>query len=196
MAFFTSDQVTAFSQNSVRIAFLCELQFVSQTAYVWNGEYNLSSGGQTWMPMHGIARIEGLGMSGDAASEQVTLSMSGIPDYEPNILALALEQTPEANQQLVKIYLQFFDENWQPVGNPVMVWFGFMQPPRVSRTTQSEFDGQVQSITVTAENAFFNRSRAPYGRNTDRDQQKRYPGDKFFQFTPTLLSKSFTYPDY
>jgi len=196
MAFFTTEQIEALSQKSVRIAFLCELQFVSDTAYVWNGEYNLFSGGQTWMPLHGIGRIEGLGMSGDAASEQVTLSLSGVPDYEPNILALALEQTPEANQQLVKVYLQFFDEEWQPIGVPVLMWFGFMQPPRVSRTTTDSTDGQVQSITVTAENAFFNRSRAPYGRNTDRDQQKRYPGDKYFQFTPTLLSKTFVYPDY
>jgi hypothetical protein len=49
---------------------------------------------------------------------------------------------------------------------------------------------------MTAENAFFNRSRPPYGRYTDRDQQSRSAGDKFFQFTPSLLFKTFTYPDY
>lgn len=196
MAFFTPEQVEILSQREVRVAFLCELQFVSETAYVWNGEYPLISGGQTWKPMHGIGRIEGLGMSSDAAAEQVTLSINGIPDQDPNILALALEQTPEANQQLVKVYIQFFDVDWQPVGNPILIWFGFMQPPRVTRSTQMEFDGQIQSIVVTAENAFFNRSRAPYGRNTDRDQQKRYPGDKFFQFVPSLLNRNFVYPDY
>ena len=196
MAFFTEDQITALSQKEVRLEFLCELQFTSDTAYIWNGEYNLSSGGRTWKPLHGIGRIEGLGLSSDATSEQITISLSGLPDGDPNILALALEQTPEANQQLAKIYIQFFDVEWQPIGDPVLIWFGAMQPPRVSRTTGDDLEGPTQSITVAVENYFYNRSRAPYGRNTDRDQQNRYPGDKFFQFTPSLLSKSFTYPDF
>lgn len=196
MAFFTQTEVDILSQKTIRMDFLVELQFTSQTAYFWNGEYPLSSGGQTWLPMHGIGSIEGLGTSSEAASEQVTLSMSGIPDDRIDILALALEQTPEANQQLVKIYVQFFDDDWQPVGNPILLWFGFMQPPKVSKTELDDFNASVQTITVNAENAFFNRSRPPYGRNTDRDQQRRYPGDKFFEFTPSLANKTVTYPDY
>jgi len=196
MAFLTPEQVEQLQGREVRLAFLVELQFVSQTAYLWNGNYELTTGGQTWMALKGIGKLEGLGMRSDAASEQITLTLSGIPEDRLDILSLALQQTPEANQQLAKVYIQFFDNEWQPVGNPVLTWFGFMQPPKVSRSTTDSFDGQVQTITVTAENAFFNRSRAPYGRNTDRDQQSRYPGDKFFQFTPSLLSKSFTYPDY
>ncbi len=196
MGFLSAEQVEQLQGREVRLAFLVELQFTSQTAYVWNGNYDLTAGGQTWMALKGIGKIEGLGIRSDSASEQITLTLSGIPEDRLDILALALEGTPEANQQLAKVYIQFFDSEWQPVGNPVLIWFGFMQPPKVSRSTTDTFDGQVQTITVTAENAFFNRSRAPYGRNTDRDQQSRYPGDRFFQFTPSLLSKSFTYPDY
>lgn len=196
MAFLTSEQVERLTKREIRIAFLVELQFTSQTAYVWNGNYDIVAGGQTWMALKGIGRVEGLGMRSDAASEQITLTLSGVPGDRTDILALALQQTPEANQQLAKVYIQFFDDEWQVVGDPVLIWFGFMQPPKVSRTTTAEFDGQIQTISVTAENAFFNRSRAPYGRNTDRDQQKRYSGDLFFQFTPSLLSKTFTYPDY
>ncbi len=196
MTFFTDEQITFMSQNDVRAEFMFELQFVSETAYVWNGHYELTSGGHTWMPMHGIGTVEGLGLSNDAQSESITMTIAGLPDQQPDILALALSQSTEANQQLVKVYIQFFDTEWQPVGNPIMMWFGFMQPPKVSRTIPNMLEGSTQSITVTAENAFFNRSRPPYGRNTDRDQQSRYPGDKFFQFTPSLKSKTFTYPDY
>ena len=196
MAFFSSDQINLVSQREVRIAFLTELQFVSQTAYVWNGNYPLFAGGRTWMALNGIGRIDGLGQNGDAQSDQITLSLNGLPNQEPDILALALSQTPEANQQLVKVYVQLFDSDWQVIGSPALIWFGFMQPPKVSRSEGGDEEGQVQEISVTAENAFFNRSRAPYGRNTDRDQQKRYPGDKFFQFTASLQQKVFTYPDY
>lgn len=196
MAFFSEEQVEYMSGRSVRVAFLTELQFVSQTAYVWNGHYTLSSGGQEWMPMHGIGMIEGLGTYSDAQSEAVTMTLGGIPDQEPDILALALSNSTEANQQLVKIHIQFFDDDWQPIGNPVLAWFGFMQPPRVNRDVTDIENGPVQSITVTAENAFFNRSRPPYGRYTDREQQTRYPGDLFFQYTPTLRNKTFIYPSY
>ena len=196
MTFFTDEQIEYMSTRDVRVAFLTELQFLSETAYVWNGHYKLTSGGHEWLPMHGIGSIEGLGTSSDAQSEAITMTIAGIPDQEPDILALALSQSVEANQQLVKIYIQFFDTDWQPIGNPVMMWFGFMQPPKVSRDISDPIQGPIQSITVTAENAFFNRSRPPYGRNTDRDQQARYPGDKFFQFTPTLKSKTFIYPNY
>lgn len=196
MAFFTDEQIALMSQNEVRAEFLIELQFISQTAYVWNGHYELTSGGQTWMPMHGIGQVEGLGISGDAQSEAITMTIGGLPDQSPDILAMALSQSTEANQQLVKVHIQFFDNDWQVIGNPILIWFGFMQPPKVSRSVPAMGEGAVQSISVSAENSFFNRSRPPYGRNTDRDQQTRYPGDKFFQFTPALKSKTFTYPDY
>lgn len=196
MSFFTAEQLSILSQREVKIAFLVELQFLTDTVYVWNGNTQITSGGQDWKPLYGIGKVEGLGQSAEAQSEQVTLRLIGVPQQDPDILALALEQTPEANQQLVKIYIQLFDSDWQVVGNPILVWFGFMQPPRVSRTETDGEEGQVQEISVTAENAFFNRSRAPYGRNTDRDQQQRYDGDKFFQFVSSLIYKKIVYPDY
>jgi hypothetical protein len=51
-------------------------------------------------------------------------------------------------------------------------------------------------VSLTAENMFYGRSRPPYGRNTDRDQQARSPGDKFFGFVSSLVQKTITYPDY
>jgi len=196
MAFYSADQIEALAQNTVRVEFLVKMEFVSETVYLWNGHYDLLTGGNTYKPMHGIAVIDGLGTSSQSISEQITFTVSGIPDQDPDILSLALEATPEANQQFVTVYMQFFDNDWQPIGSPVLVWIGFLQPPRVTTTEMDGETGQTQTISLTAENAFFNRSKPPFGRNTDRDQQNRYPGDKFFQFVPSLLSKTFRYPDY
>lgn len=196
MTFFTDEQIEYMSQRTVRVDYLTEFQFISKTVRVWNGEYPLSSGGYTWTPMHGIGTIDGLGQSGDAQSEQVTFSISGLPGQSTDILALALSESVDANQQLVNVYIQFFDEDWQPIGNPNLMWFGFMQPPRVSQNDTDIETGKTQEISLVAENAFFNRSRPPYGRYTDRDQQKRYDGDRFFQFTAELKTKTVVYPDY
>lgn len=196
MSFFTEDQINTLTSNNVRCDFLVKMEFKSETVYVWNGDYPLTVNGITYKPLHGIAQISGLGQNAGTDSAQISFSVTGIPDQAPDFLALTLAETPEANQQLVTVYMQFFDDEWQPVGNPLAIWWGYMQPPRISRDTQNGSDGQTQSITMTAENAFYNRSRPPRGRYTDRDQQQRYPGDTFFQFVPTLLNFSTTYPDY
>lgn len=197
MTFFTDEQIAYLSKSTVRADFLVKFEFVSETVYIWNGHYDLTVDGIVYRPMHGIAKIDGLSIgSGDQTSRTVTLSTSGISDNDLNLTALALQQTPEANQQLVTIYLQLFDEDWQPVGSPIAVFFGFMQPPEIDSDAGSELIGGQQILSITAENAFFNRSRPPSGRYTDRDQQALYPGDKIFQFVPSLIFKTLTYPDY
>ncbi|MFU0504111.1 hypothetical protein [Pseudaminobacter sp. NGMCC 1.201702] len=196
MAFFTPEQIAILSASTVRVDLLVKLEFRSSTQYLWNGSTDLVTGGQTWKPMHGTGVIDGLSAPTGTAAEAVTFQLSGLPDQATDLLRMALEDKQDATQQLVTVYLQLFNADWQPVGVPIGIWWGFMQPARVTRTPMQGTEGAIQSITLQAENAFFNRSRPPYGRYTDRDQQKRYPGDKFFQFTPSLLFKTFTYPDW
>lgn len=196
MDFFTPEQIEHFASSTVRIDLLAQMEFIDDTVRVWNGTTRLEANGETWMPMHGCGAIDGIGLSTGTTSEAVTMTLSGLPEDATNLLANALQRTPRVNQQVMKTLIQLFDDDWQTVGNPIPVWWGFMQPPEVSRTPMQETEGATQTIGVSAENAFFNRGRPPYGRYTDRDQQRRYPGDKFFQFTPSLLFKTVTYPDY
>lgn len=196
MGFFTPEQIEDLSRSPARLALLSQFEFRTKTVHVWNGNTELEAGGKTWVPMFGAASIDGLAISTGAQSDQVTFTLSGVPDDRTDLLALALEETPVIAQQLVTVYAQVFDADWQPAGSAIGVWWGYMQAPRVTRTHMQGVEGAVQSISLVAENAFFNRSRPPYGRYTDRDQQQRSPGDKFFQFTPSLIFKSFTYPDY
>lgn len=201
MAFFSAAQIEMLAATTVRLDLLVEMQFASGTRYVWNGNTALETGGNVYQPMRGLGGIDGLDFAGEAVSEKVTLTLSGLPAdlTAPDgggFLGFVLGETADVDQRIVKISVQFFDADWQPVGAPAPIWWGYMQPPRVSRTPMTETEGGVQSITVTAENAFFNRSRPPFGRYTDRDQQSRSPGDLFFQFAPGLVNKTVTYPDY
>lgn len=196
MAFFTPDQVAALSATVVRAALLVQFDFTSGTKYAWNGNTELVIGGNTYLPMYGFGQIDGLGYSSGEQSEAVTLSLDGLPDQNLDLLSSALAETGEVDQKMLTISLQLFDDDWQPVGSPVGIFRGFMQPPAVSRAAGSETDGGTQTITLDAENIFYGRARPPYGRNTDRDQQARSPGDKFFGFVTSLLFKKIVYPDY
>ena len=194
--FLTQPQIEHLSDATVRIDLLIQMEFVGETVRVWNGNTELVANGQTWMPMHGRGSIDGIGYAAGIASESVTLGLSGLPAQATDLLANALEQTPLANQQLVKLFLQLFDNDWQNVGSPIPIWWGYMQPPEVSRDVMQGVDGATQSISITAENAFFNRSRPPFGRLTDRDQQRRHPGDQFCQHMPRLFQATFNYPEF
>lgn len=194
--FFTAGQIALLSATTVRLDVLVKFEFVSSTIRVWNGNTELVVGGNTYLPMHGYARISGIGLSGQAVSEAVTMSLNGLPDQAADLLAVALAETPDADQQMVTIYIQLFTDDWQPSGIPIPLFRGFMQPPSVSRAAMQGTDGGTQSVSMKAENIFYTRSRPPFGRYTDRDQQARSPGDNFFGFVSELLNKSLRYPDF
>lgn len=195
--FFTDEQIATLSATTVRCAFVVKFAFATSTVYAWNGNYDLTIGANTYQPMYGMGAIDGLGYSADGSSESVTLTLSGLPEQEgTDFLAAALDGTDEVSQRIVTISLALFDSDWQSVGAPLPLFYGFMQPPKVTRTPATQTDGSVQTITVSAENIFFNRAKPPYGRNNDRDQQARSPGDKIFGFVASLVNKTVTYPDY
>ncbi|MDX0060678.1 hypothetical protein GOC19_30550 [Sinorhizobium meliloti] len=195
-SFFSADQIDAMSGAVVRCDLLVEMAFRSETIRVWNGNTELTAGGRKWLPMYGYGIVDGLSMPTSAVSESITLQLNGLPNQAADFLKVAIDETPEVDQQTVTVFIQLFNEDWQPFGLPAPIWWGYMQPPRISRTQVRDLEGAVQTITLTAENAFFGRSRPPFGRYTDRDQQNRSPGDRFFQFTASLVYKSFRYPDY
>lgn len=196
-SFFTTEQAAALAGQTVRMAWLAEFQFVSATKRIWSGDTLLAIGGNNWDPTRGHVQIEGLGFSGDASSQKITLSVSAVGDGLPaDFLAQALAESDEADQRPLIVYMVLFDEEWQVSGGLIPIGAYTMQPVAVSRAAMEGVEGTVQKISIEAENAFYNRARPPFGRYTDRDQNKRTSGDKFFEFTPSLTSASFTYPDF
>lgn len=194
MTFFTPAEIEKF-EGVIRTAFLVEMDFVSQKIGVWNGTTKLTVNGTEFLPLFGAGSIEGLSFQNSTVSKSVTFTISGIDDES---LGLALADPGEMQNRLVKVYLQMFDEDWQQIANPPVIFFGYMQPPAVEQTevtTDFNADSPTQVIKMSAENIFYNRSKPPGGRYTDRDQQLRHPGDEFFKFGPSLVFKVFYYPD-
>jgi hypothetical protein len=198
MEFFTPEQIERLSRTTVRCDFLVKFDFASGPDFAWNGNTALPAlDGNTYKPMYGFGQIDGLGLAGPGTtSEAITMSLDGLPNMPLDFLGKALAETSEVEQRMLTVSLQLFDDDWQCVAVPVPLFFGFMQPPKVSRSPMQGTEGAVQSVSLTAENMFYGRSRPPYGRNTDRDQQARSPGDKFFGFVSSLVQKTITYPDY
>lgn len=196
--FFTADQIERLSQTTVRCDFLVKFDFRSGPYFAWNGNTDLPAlDGNTYKPMYGFGQIDGMGLAGPGTtSEAITLSLDGLPDMPLDFLGKVLADPGEVEQHMLTVSLQLFDDDWQCVAVPVPLFFGFMQPPKGSRSPMQGTEGAVQSVSLSVENIFFGRARPPYGRNTDRDQQARSPGDRFFGFVSGLVQKTITYPDY
>lgn len=196
MSFFTADQLALLSASTVRLATLVDFEFDSITHRVWNGAGRLIAGGQEYVGLGlggGLAGIEGLIYSPTPESKQVTLSLSGVDE---SLLALALAETDQTEGRLCIISFQLFDASWQPIGSPMEPFFGIMQKPKVTRSPLDKDGGGQQVIQLPVENLFFGRSRPAAGRYTDRDQNLRYPGDRFFAYVGSLVSKVITWPDF
>lgn len=203
MSFFSDADIARLSAGTVRAALVLKLDFVSGAKYVWGGKTDIDIDGNTYLPLHGLMRTQGIAFAREPVSQRFTIGVEGLPaetDTVPgskiNVLAAALSATDEVEGQLATASLQLFDDDWQRAGSPYPLAIGFMRKPRVTRTRIRPGQGAVQSISIGAENLFYNRSLPPSGRYTDRDQQARHDGDLICQFQPDLRAKTFTYPDY
>lgn len=203
MAFFTDDQMALLSATVVRAPLLLKLDFVSGAKHLWNGNTELSAGGETYQPLHGTGQISGVSFSRQPVSKRFTIAMEAVtaataetPGSDINVLAIALSESDEVYGRVATVSMLFIDEDWQAIGNPVPIAFGLMRKPRVTRTRIDGGKGAIQRVAVGAENMFYNRALPPAGRYTDRDQQARFSGDLMCQFQPLLRAKNFTYPDY
>ncbi|WP_127524578.1 hypothetical protein [Mesorhizobium sp. Z1-4] len=192
MSFFTEDQAAILAGREVRAAWLAQAEFKSETKRLWAGNTVLDANGYEWQPTYGAVVPDDLGWVGEPVSRQISFRLSGIG---LDLVTLALAETEEADQQPITVYMLFMDETWAPVGSPVPVFAGLMQPPKVSRGEIDGLDGAEMSVVLTAENLFFNRAKPPNGRYTSSDQAKRVGWvDKFFNYTPLLVNRTFRWP--
>ena len=163
----------------------------------WGGEYDLVSGGKTWKGLSRWVNVEGLDQANTLDSSAMTFALSGV---EATVLAIATS-SDRANyvNRLVTVYMQFLDDDWQTLDSPWALKAGLMDDMQISRSQAAKDDGSVtwkRSVKLTAQNIFFGRGVAPFSLWTDRDQQKRYPGqdDKGLQFLPVLQDADIPVP--
>ena len=182
--------------TQVRVATLVDFNFTGSPTYCWNGFGQRVFAGKTYIGVGDIGQIDGLEEVRTAQSTQVTFTLSGVADSPAGLLAKAIDATDIVQGNLVIVSLQLFDGNWNTYSSPIAIYFGIMQQPKVTRETATPEHGARRILSLPAENLFYGRARPPAGRYTNREQQQRYPGDRFCEYTSQLVNLSITWPDY
>ena len=190
------DTIAAVLQGRrVNFAYLVEFQFDPEPAYFFSGTGRLTAGGQTWIGLANLGTIEGIeeALNGESAQMQLTLSGAYLSS---KLVQLALSEDPaQYIKKLVRIWLQFFNDDWSLLDAPYALAAGLMDGLIVSRE-EGENGQTIRSVPVTADNIFYGRRIAPNAYYTDSDQRARYPDDPAtgLEFIPELQNKTIPVP--
>lgn len=207
MGYFPDTIAAYLAGAKVQAEWLVHFDFTSEPMFLrLGGKGPLRTlNGQIWQGLGDLGSISGIEQAVNGQAPQATFTLSGI---DADITRLALDSfTAEVKGRLGKVFIQYFGvddpddpDNQRVLDNPYAVWGGrFLQP-----SFRHEEDGS-RSVTISAESLFSLRSRPQYATYTDSDQRARFPadpenpddpGDRGFEFVPSLVSKVVTWPDY
>lgn len=177
--------------RTVRMAHLAEFMFRDAPAYVWNGVRTITTGGHDWIGFGKLGSITGIDETSSETASTIKASLSGV---DSAVLAVAAsEDRADYVGFLLRVWMQFFDEDWSLLDAPYARAAGIMDGMEITRSPGVN-GVTLRTVSVTAPNIFYGRRIPPFGYWTDRDQQKRYPGDIGLSFVTSLQNAELPYP--
>jgi hypothetical protein len=163
--------VTASQASHVRPVLFVELRFDSGTSYLHNALGSYTWGGHTWLGYGSLGSVGAIEEGDDLSPYAVQLTLSGV---DSTLLTIA--QGTAIFERRVIIYIGFINDAGALTADPDELWSGSMEHMTIS------LGGGMDSITLQAESELIAHSQANGTLFTDEDQQKRHPGDTFFEF--------------
>ena len=194
MGFFPSTIAAELAGRTVAASLLCFMDFKDAPRRWWTGFGSLEAGGYTWQGLGELIQIDGLDQPLGTIAPKATFTLSGI---DPTIVTLARNASDRVKGRRATVYIQIFDvtpddagvEPWTPLEAPYAISSWIMDQMTYSGQGPSQ-----RTITLTAESLWTNRRRPAHGFLTDRDQNKRFPGDRGLEQVVDLVSKSIRWP--
>jgi hypothetical protein len=167
---------------------LVELDFSSGLIRATTAPVDVTAAGNTYTGLGAFLGVGAVRESEDSAAERITISL---PVVNSAMLAATMGPAATYRGRAARLYLQLFDEQFQPVGPRVARWSGYMEPVRITRTPASVGNGAGSgTIELPCQRAGMARARNYQGlRITHSQQLARYPGDMGLQYLQTLIEQ-------
>lgn len=196
MGFFPETIAAKLAGRTVAASLLVHMDFRVQDRRFWFGFGDLQAGGHTWQGTGEIIQLDGLESPIGTNAPKLTNTLSGI---DAQLVTLARNASDRVKDRRETIYIQFFDVT--PDDASVEPWSLLDEPFAISSWLMDQMSYSAQgpaqrSITLTAESLWTNRRRPAFGLYTDRDQNKRFPGDRGLEQVVDLVSKTIRWPVY
>lgn len=182
---FDSAALAQLAATELGIHWLAQFDFLSGTQYWTTFNQTITIGGHEYLGLGGLLRVGELRESHQARGDTVTLSM---PLMNSAMIPLFLANLESYRGRDVRLYIQLFNKQHQPVGAPVLRFTGRMQP--VSMKQERGEGASAGTVEMQASRAGMERSRRLDGRKlTDAQQRAEFPGDSGLRYVRTLIEK-------
>lgn len=189
---YTVDQVAVLDANPemVEAKRVFIVEFASETIRLIEDVIPRTLGGDVYQPCLGWVEAPSVDradlLDAIAATYRVgAFTASPGEDVEAAYAALAWSALHDEAEWMGAPITQGFQlySAYQPVGGITVIHKGW-----IAKITPSFFSADAY-LTIRAESMMARRNWTPLGEYTDRDQQRRHPGDKGCEFVPSLKFK-------
>lgn len=158
----------------VRVVWMVRLDYPGGVVAACSAPFPIVYGADTY---HGVGNLGTIAPAEEGAELQaysLTVTLSGV---KPESIAAALGQAYQGRD--ARIYAAFLDAEHAIVEAPVLLFRGRMDVQDIEL-------GSEATISVTIVSRLVDWDRARIRRYTHEDQQSAFPGDKGFEFVPTM----------
>lgn len=177
----SANNLTAIAAAHIRPIVFVALVFDAGTERIHNAVGTYTWGGFSWQGVGALGEISAIEEGLELSPFAVTMQLNGL---DSEFIGLATSE-PLFNRR-VTIYIGYLDENGVLVSDPQERWSGFMDHVSIRL-------GAENIIALQCENQFRFFDRANGSLFTDEDQQRRYSGDKFFEYLNQMVDATLTW---
>jgi hypothetical protein len=152
--------------------------------YVWTGRgtliFNDADGtSHEWLGIGGLGSIDTIGESTDGSATGVRVALYDIPsEFRDDIADQAVRGC------VFEVYVGALDEAFQQVVGTKRLWNARLDQYKITD------GGDTIGVEVTGESRAIDQRRPSIKRFTDEYQQRKHPGDKFFEYVPRMTEVS------
>lgn len=162
---------------------LVECLFDSGAVRMWSGIGDLSWNAATWIGTGNLLGLSAIEETRELRATGVDVSLSGVPS---DLLSLALSE-PYSDRPC-NVYIGAVDTNTGAlIADPYRAFSGRMDVMRI------DDGGDTALITLSVESKLIDLERPRERRYETADHELDYPGDKFFEFVPSIQDQEITW---
>ena len=172
---------TELAKDQLRIADLVELHFDTPSRLT-NAPFAITTttgslGSGTYSANGELLTFDLVSETIDARVNQIKVVLTGATSTFTDLFL-----NDDYVDRRVVIYRIFFDENFNQVGSPVMLWDGEIVGYQISETLKNS------TVSVTSSSVFYDFELQQGRRTNDISQQSFFPGDRGMEFSTGELS--------
>lgn len=177
----TPAQSAATASARVQLALLIELDFTPAPMRLWSGVGDFVWNNLVFTGAGTLIGVSEVSETSEVRANGVTLSLSGVP---PEVISAALAVEWQGRQ--ARLWVALLNEGGALISEPNQVLAG-----RMDALTWQE--GQDATVSLTIENRLIDLERAKVQRYTDAEQQRKFPGDRAFEYVDGLVERELTW---